>query len=163
MRRSLWFFGLAVIVFQTGCYSGSRPQHIGSVAPDFTVQDSDRRVTLSDLRGQVVVIHFWATWCSGCVEEIPSLVRMQQRMKNKGVTVVAVSIDEDGDAYHQFLKEYGINFVTVRDPAKRVSALYGTFLFPETYIIDRKGVLRRKFIGVADWNSVEIVEFLGRL
>src|SRR5277367_6803136 len=75
-----------------GCYSGSRPGRIGSAAPDFTVQDSDHKVTLSQFRGQVVVLNFWATWCPPCIEEMPSLVQMQERMKAKGVTVLAVSV-----------------------------------------------------------------------
>jgi cytochrome c biogenesis protein CcmG/thiol:disulfide interchange protein DsbE len=72
-----------------------RPPRIGAAAPDFTVHDSDRTVTLSQLKGQVVVLNFWATWCPPCVEEVPSLVQMQQRMKAKGVTVLAVSVDVD--------------------------------------------------------------------
>jgi cytochrome c biogenesis protein CcmG, thiol:disulfide interchange protein DsbE len=163
LRRSLFSSGLSVIFLLAGCYSGSRPKHIGSVATDFTLQDSDHKVTLSQFRGQVVVLNFWATWCPPCVEETPSLVGMQQRMKEKGVTVVAVSIDEDAGAYHRFLKDHGVNFLTVRDPNQKISALYGTFGWPETYIIDRKGVLRRKLVGPVDWNTPEVVQFLSTL
>src|SRR5579863_5590096 len=100
-RRSRRFSGaLAPILILTllmlaGCYSGSRPPRIGAAAPDFTVHDSDHTVTLSQFKGQVVVLNFWATWCPPCVEEMPSLVQMQQRMKSKGVTVIAVSLDVD--------------------------------------------------------------------
>jgi len=146
-----------------GCYSGSRPGHIGTNAPDFTVQDSDRKVTLSDLRGQIVVLNFWATWCPPCVEEMPSLVNLQQRMKAQGITVLAVSVDQDESAYHKFLKQYGVNLLTVRDPDEKSKNLYGTVKIPETYIIDRNGVLRRKFIGAVDWSEPEVVEFLSRL
>ena len=163
MARSLFSSVLFVTVLLIGCYRGSRPPHIGNLATDFNVQDSDHTVTLSQFRGQVVVLNFWATWCPPCLEETPSLVSMQQRMKDKGVTVVAVSIDEDDDAYHRFLKVHGINFVTVRDPAHKTSDLYGTFGWPETNINDRRGVLRRKFIGPVDWNSPEVVQFLSTL
>jgi cytochrome c biogenesis protein CcmG, thiol:disulfide interchange protein DsbE len=146
-----------------GCYSGSRPPRIGSPAPDFTVQDAERKVTLSQYRGQVVVLNFWATWCPPCVEETPSLVQMNDRLKNKGVTLVGVSVDVDGDAYHRFLKDHKIDYVTVRDANQKSNNLYGTFKFPETYIIDRNGTLRRKFIGAVDWNSREITEFLSKL
>lgn len=146
-----------------GCYSGSHPARIGSNAPDFTLQDSDRKVTLSQFRGQVVVLNFWATWCPPCIEETPSLVRMQARLKDKGVVVVAVSIDEDDAAYHKFLKDFGVNMVTVRDAARKTSSLYGTFGWPETYVIDRSGVIRRKFIGPVDWTSPEIVDYLSKL
>jgi cytochrome c biogenesis protein CcmG, thiol:disulfide interchange protein DsbE len=145
------------------CYSGSRPARIGSAAPDFTVQDSQNKITLSQFRGQVVVLNFWATWCAPCVEEIPSLVEMQRRMKAKGVTVLAVSVDVDEDAYHQFVKDHNVTLLTVRDPSGNSNHLYGTFKFPETYVIDRNGVMRRKFIGAVDWTEPDITEFLGKL
>jgi len=146
-----------------GCYGNGRPPRIGSNAPDFTVQDSDHKVTLSQFRGQVVVLNFWATWCPPCVEETPSLVRMQARLKDKGVVVLAVSIDDDDAAYHRFLKEYGVNMVTVRDEARKAATLYGTFGWPETFVIDQQGVVRRKFIGPVEWTSPEVTDYLGRL
>jgi peroxiredoxin len=127
------------------------------------VQDSDRKLTLTDYRGKVVVLNFWATWCPPCVEEMPSLVELQQRLKDKGVTVLAVSLDADEGAYHKFLKDHGVNLITVRDPDLKSSDLYGTFKYPETYIIDRSGILRRKFIGAVNWNDPEVVDFLGKL
>jgi peroxiredoxin len=161
VARTLVFIGFLLAL--TGCYSGSHPPRIGSTAPDFTVQDSDHKVTLSQFRGQVVVLNFWATWCPPCVEETPSLVKMQSRMKDKGVVVFAVSIDVDDAAYHKFLKDYGVNMVTVRDDAQRAASLYGTHGWPESYIIDRNGIIRRKFIGPVEWNSPEVTEFLSKL
>jgi cytochrome c biogenesis protein CcmG, thiol:disulfide interchange protein DsbE len=146
-----------------GCYSGTRPPRIGSTAPDFTVQDSQEKVTLSQYRGQVVVLNFWATWCAPCVEEIPSLVEMQRRMKSKGVTVIAVSVDVDENAYKQFVKDHNVNLLTIRDASQKSNQLYGTFKFPETYVVDRNGVMRRKFIGAVDWTAPDITEFLGKL
>ena len=151
---------LALLLF--GCYGGSRPPRIGSQAPDFTVQDAERKVTLSELRGKVVVLNFWASWCQPCIDETPSLVEMQHA-QDKGVTVLAVSIDDDDDAYHRFLNRYRVDLLTVRDARKASNAMYGTFKFPETYIIDRNGVMRRKFIGAVDWSSPEVVEFLTKL
>jgi len=127
------------------------------------VQDSDRKLTLADHRGKVVVLNFWATWCPPCVEEMPSLVELQQRLKDKGVIVLAVSLDADEAAYHKFLKDHGVNLLTVRDPDLKSSNLYGTFKYPETYIIDRNGILRRKFIGAVNWNDPEVVSFLEKL
>ena len=146
-----------------GCYSGGKPTRIGSNAPDFTVQDSDHKVTLSQFRGQVVVLNFWGTFCPPCIEETPSLVQMQKRLKDKGVVVLAVSIDADDNAYHKFLKDYKIDLVTVRDGAQKTSSLYGTFGWPETYVIDRNGTIRRKFIGAVDWSSPEITDYLSKL
>jgi cytochrome c biogenesis protein CcmG/thiol:disulfide interchange protein DsbE len=151
------------LLILSGCYSGSRPPRIGTAAPDFTLQDSQNTVMLSQFHGQVVVLNFWATWCAPCVEEIPSLVEMQRRMKAKGVTVLAVSVDVDEGAYKQFVKDHNVNLMTVRDPSGKSNGLYGTFKFPETYVIDRNGVMRRKFIGAVDWTEPEITEFLGKL
>jgi len=94
---------------------------------------------------------------------MPSLVEMQRRMKAKGVKVVAVSIDVDEGAYHQFLKQHGVDLLTVRDPQQKTPNLYGTHGWPETFIIDRNGVMRRKFIGAVDWTDPEITDFLGRM
>ena len=147
----------------TACYSGTRPPHIGTSAPDFTVQDSDRKVSLDEFRGKIVVLNFWATWCPPCVDEMPSLVQMQQKMKGKGVEVLAISVDADQNAYQNFLKNYKVDLLTVRDPNQKSNNLYGTFKFPETYVIDRQGILRRKFIGPIDWGQPEIVDYLGKL
>jgi len=147
----------------SGCYTGSRPPRIGSNAPEFTVQDSDRTVDLNQFHGQIVVLNFWATWCPPCVEEMPSLVEMQRHMKTKGVTVLAVSIDVDENAYRAFLKQHGVDLLTVRDPAQKTPALYGTHGWPETFIIDRNGMIRRKFIGAVDWTEPEITDYLSKL
>ena len=163
MKRCVAVLALSVCLLGTGCYTGSRPQHVGSAAKDFSLQDSDRRVNLNQFRGQVVVLNFWATWCPPCVEELPSLMNMQDRLRGRGVVVLGVSIDVDQDAYHRFLKQRSVNFLTVRDPEQKVAAMYGTAGWPETYIIDRQGVMRRKFIGPVDWNSPEVVQFLSKL
>jgi len=168
-RRKLthtWFvlsLALSATLLTSGCFSGSRPPRIGSAARDFTVQDSDRTVSLNQFRGQVVILNFWATWCPPCVQELPSIIAMQDRIRGKGIMVLGVSIDVDGDAYHRFLKLRNVNFLTVRDPEQKVAAMYGTTGWPESYIIDRQGVLRRKFVGPVDWNSPEVIDFLNKL
>jgi cytochrome c biogenesis protein CcmG, thiol:disulfide interchange protein DsbE len=155
---------IGLLAALVGCYNGGHPPRIGSNAPDFTVQDSDHKVTLSQFRGQVVVLNFWGTFCPPCIEETPSLVQMQSRLRDKGVVVLAVSIDEDDAAYHKFLKDYKLSsMTTVRDGAQKSSALFGTMGWPETYIIDRNGVIRRKFIGAVDWTSPSITDYLSRL
>ena len=162
MRCVSVLLGLSILLL-AGCYSGTRPAHIDSSAPEFTVQDADRKISLSDLRGKIVVLNFWATWCPPCIEEMPSLVQMQQRMSARGVTVLAVSVDVDESAYHRFLKAHNIELLTVRDPDQKTNSLYGTIKFPESYIIDRNGVVRRKFFGAVDWTQPEIVDFLNKL
>jgi cytochrome c biogenesis protein CcmG/thiol:disulfide interchange protein DsbE len=162
---------LALVLVLSGCYGHSKPSSINTPAPDFTIQDSERSVTLSQLRGKIVVLNFWATWCPPCVEEMPSLVQMQKKLQDKGVTVLAVSVDEDAGDYHKFLKDHNIDLLTVRESGQRtpngviapVSSRYGTIKVPETYIIDRNGTIRRKMIGAVNWGQAEIIEYLSRL
>ncbi len=125
--------------------------------------DADRTVSLKDLRGKVVVLNFWATWCPPCVEEMPSLVQMQRQLKDRGITVLAVSVDDDARLYHSFLEKNKVDLLTVRDPRQQSNELYGTFKFPESYIIDRQGMLRRKFIGAVDWTKPDVVDYLSKL
>jgi cytochrome c biogenesis protein CcmG, thiol:disulfide interchange protein DsbE len=158
-----WLLSIGLLAGLIGCYSGGHPSRIGANAPDFTLQDSDHKVTLSQFRGQVVVLNFWGSFCPPCIEETPSMVQMQSHFKDKGVVVLGVSIDEDDAAYHKFLKDFKVNMVTVRDGAQKASSLYGTFGWPETYVIDRNGIVRRKFIGAVDWTSPEITDYLSKL
>ena len=154
---------LTPVILMIACYPNELPRHIGLSAPNFTIQDSDRSLALDKFRGQVVVLNFWASWCAPCIAETPSLVRMQERLKSKGVVVIAVSVDEDEQAYHKFLQEYHVNFLTVRDPSQRIQHLYGTEKIPETYIIDRSGILRYKRVNSQDWTSAELLQLLGSL
>lgn len=155
----------------SGCYAHSKPTDINIPAPDFTIKDADHSVSLSQFRGKIVVLNFWATWCPPCVEEIPSLVGLQKKLQGTDVSILAVSVDDDAGDYHKFLKDYNVDFPTVRETGQRtdtgviapVSSRYGTYKVPETYIIDRQGIIRRKFIGAVDWNQAEIIEYLKRL
>ena len=122
MRRFFLLWMLAATLLTSACVSGSRPTRIGAAAREFTVQDSERTVSLNQFRGQVVILNFWATWCPPCVEELPSMIAMQDRVRAKGIVVLGVSIDVDDDAYHRFLKLRNVNFLTVRDPEQKVAA-----------------------------------------
>jgi len=158
---------LSTIVFAlflgsvVGCDRGSHPSQVGQRAPDFTVSDSGRTVRLDSFKGKVVVLNFWATWCAPCIQELPTLIAMQRRVPD--VVVLAVSIDEDAAAYRQFITDNHIDLLTVRDAEKKSSKLYGTERYPETYIIDQDGVIRRRFIGAQNWMSPEILNYLRAL
>jgi thiol-disulfide isomerase/thioredoxin len=151
---------LALLVV-TGCDRGSHPGNIDKPAPQFIIGDSSRTVDLNKLRGRVVVLNLWATFCAPCIEELPSLLALQRQMPD--LAVVAVSMDTDPDIYRRFLVQHHVDVLTVRDEDQRVNALYGTVQIPETYIIDRQGVLRRKFIGAQNWTSPEIIGYLSKL
>lgn len=160
MRRIRAALVLGLLV-AAGCDRGSHPGNIGKPAPQFVVGDRSRTVDLSKLRGRVVVLNLWATFCAPCIEELPSLLALQRQMPD--LAVVAVSMDTDPDIYQRFLVQHHVDVLTVRDEDQRVNALYGTAQIPETYIIDRQGVLRRKFIGAQNWTSPEITSYLSKL
>ena len=152
---------LALLALLTACDRGAQPRFVAKPAPDFTVQDSDRRIALSDLKGKVVVLNFWATWCPPCVEEMPSLVRMQQNLRASDIVVFAVSVDVDEAIYKKFLNDYNAKeLLTVRDPEQVGAKLYGTTGFPETFIIDRSGVVQRKLVGPINWTSPDMTNYL---
>lgn len=93
---------------------------------------------------------------------MPSLVQLQKQLGDK-VVILAVSEDADDAAYKQFVRDHNVDLLTVRDAKNSANTLYGTFQFPETYVIDKDGVIRRKFIGAADWTNPEIIEYLNKL
>lgn len=133
----------------------------GDLAPDFRiVTDSGRTMTRSDFGGKLLVLNFWASWCPPCVEETPSLNAFQQQMKGDGVVVLAVSIDANEKLYKQFIERYKVLFNTARDPEANISASYGTFQIPESYIIDQTGHVREKIISNTNWMDPE---FLARV
>jgi thiol-disulfide isomerase/thioredoxin len=161
VKRVLFFAFAALMLASVAC-KNDKPAQIGTQAPDFTVSDGQKTVSLSQFRGKPVVLNFWATWCPPCVEEVPSIVAMQKEMGDK-IVVLAVSIDVDNDAYTQFTAKRMPGVLTVRDGDQKVSSLYGTYGWPETYIIDPNGVIRRKLIGAQDWTSPEMIDYLSKL
>jgi cytochrome c biogenesis protein CcmG/thiol:disulfide interchange protein DsbE len=159
--RRIWAGLVLGTLLAAGCDRGSHPGNIDKPAPLFVLSDGTRTANLIKLRGRVVLLNFWASYCAPCIEELPSLLALQKQMP--GIEVVAVSIDQDPDVYRRFLVEHHVNVLTLRDEEQRVNALYGTVQIPETYIIDKQGVLRRKFIGAQNWTSPEIMDYLSRL
>ena len=131
--------------------------------PDFTFTDQGREQRLADLRGHVVVLNFWATWCPPCVAEMPSLERLHKQLGPRGLVVLGISVDSDPDAYQKFLRNLNITFINHRDPERRISSLYGTFMYPETYIVDAQGRLVRKVIGALEWDDPQVVALLTEL
>ncbi|GAA3763007.1 TlpA family protein disulfide reductase [Terriglobus aquaticus] len=149
------------LLVASGCNRGDHPQQVSQQAPDFVVRDGARTVRLQDYRGKTVVLNFWATWCAPCLDELPSLQQMQQQVPQ--VQVLAVSIDDDPVAYADFLKQYKLKLFSVRDGSEGANLRFGSIRVPETFVIDRNGVIRRKFVGPQDWTSPEIESFLTKL
>ena len=123
-------------------------------APDFTLPDAaGRKVSLKDFRGKVVFLNFWATWCESCREEMPSMERLYQEFKSKGLEIVAVNVKDKRPAALAFVKELKLNYPVLLDADGDVGLLYGSFGLPVTYLVDRKGVLLARLWGPADWHS----------
>jgi cytochrome c biogenesis protein CcmG/thiol:disulfide interchange protein DsbE len=135
----------------------------GGSAPQFSIStDGGTKITPTSFGGKVLVLNFWATWCPPCIEEIPSLNAFQKRFAGSGVKVVAVSIDKNPAKYRAFLERIPVTFETARDPDADISAAYGTFQIPETYII-KDGRVLRKFGNAEDWSSADVTKYVESL
>jgi peroxiredoxin len=151
----------------TACNRGARPAQTGKVAPDFSLNDGTTSVHLAGYRGKVVLLNFWGTWCTPCLEELPSLVQLHHQMPSLQIVGVAVPPDEgtaeDPAAFKTFIAQHHIDFTTVRDTNESAPNLFHTDMWPETYVIDRKGIIRSKFVGPQNWTSPEMLSFLKSL
>lgn len=134
----------------------------GDPAPEFSITaDNGRTISLPNFGGKVLVLNFWATWCPPCVEETPSLSQFAAQYADKGVVVLAISVDRDANAYRRFLDRFKPAFLTKRED--KLHADYGTFMYPETYIIDAKGKVVEKFAEEVDWTSPKVTALVNSL
>lgn len=128
-----------------------------SVPPGFSVITAKgAKITAANIGGKALVLHFYASWCEPCQEEAPSINEFAKKVADAGVVVLGVAADRDENSYQRFLKKYDISFETVRDPAADLSASFGTFKYPETYVIDRQGKVVEKFIGEGKWDDDQV-------
>jgi len=153
----LGFAALVLVALVIPTYRQGEPSIARKSAENLDITLGGRSAHLSDLKGKVVVLNFWASYCGSCVEEIPSLDRLQQRIKSRGGVVLGISIDEDPTPYEKFLVDHPIGFPTYCQRNKKVSLAYGTSMIPETYVIDRQGQIARKIIGPQQWDSAEML------
>jgi peroxiredoxin len=153
------FAAVVVVLFAMPSYRQGEASIAGKTAQDFPLELAGKPGHLSDLRGKVVVLNFWASWCPPCVEETPALNRLQKYIASRNGVVLGVSVDEDPAAYEKFLKEYAVVFPTFREPTRKLALDYGTPVFPDTYIIDRHGKILRKFFSAQRWDSQEMLAY----
>jgi cytochrome c biogenesis protein CcmG/thiol:disulfide interchange protein DsbE len=134
---------------------GTKIIHEGDLAPEFRLQALNGSVvSLADFRGKVVMVHFWATWCPPCVEEMPMIEQLSRALGSADFKILAVSVDEGGaGAVAEFMQRNGLSLPALLDPGRSIASLYGTFKFPETYILDRRGVVKYKAIGPRNWTA----------
>ena len=150
------------------------PVEVGTIAPDFAARDlSGKPVTLEDLRGEVVLLNIWATWCPPCREEMPSMERLHRALEPEGLRVVAVSIDAApgsvdpsgrlGGDIPGFAREMGLTFTMWHDPDGSIQRTYRTTGVPESFVIDRSGTIIKKVIGPWEWDSAASIDLFRRL
>ena len=164
--RQQWSIVAAIVVVLGGAlFAASRllgdqlyPVSVGSKAPPFraaTVDAAPRTQTLADYKGQVVLLNIWGTFCLPCREEMPAIEKLHQAMAAQGLKVVAISMDDPGfeEKIRAFVKEFGLSFQILYDPSGRIVNDYQTTGVPETFVIARDGIIRKKVIGASDWNS----------
>lgn len=163
-RRQWTIVGGVLAVLAVGLLVASRtmkdelfPVTVGSDAPDFRakVLGENRYKTLADYKGQVVLLNIWATWCTPCQAEIPSLQRLYAAYGAKGLKLVAVSIDDyvSEDSIKAFAKNFGVTFEVLHDSTHSIERAYQATGYPETFVIGREGTIRRRWIGPDDWSS----------
>ncbi|HXM95910.1 MAG TPA: TlpA disulfide reductase family protein [Candidatus Dormibacteraeota bacterium] len=145
-----------LVAFALPSYRQGEASIAGKPAQNFSLELAGKPQHLSDFKGKVVVLNFWATWCPPCVEETPALNRLQRYIDARGGMVLGVSVDDDAAAYEKFLTDQAVSFPTYRDPTKKSAREYGTSIYPETYIIDRRGKIARKVIGPQQWDSPDM-------
>jgi cytochrome c biogenesis protein CcmG/thiol:disulfide interchange protein DsbE len=165
---------VVLILFGAGRYFLSdeiAPVGVGARAPGFSAVTLDPKPvtkTLDDYLGQVVLINIWATWCAPCRVEMPSIEKVHNAYAAKGLKVVAISVDDPGadSLVRDFVKEYKLSFEVLHDTGGqegKVSRDYQTTGYPETVIIGRDGVIRKKLLGATDWNSPQNRALIERL
>jgi thiol-disulfide isomerase/thioredoxin len=162
--RDFRYFLLAlasILILPAGCDRGSHPEQLAKQAPNFTIVDGSKTIRLTDYRGKVVVLNFWASWCAPCLEELPSLIDLQKQMPQ--IVVLGVDFNDNADAYRQFLIDNHVDLLTIHDESQQSNLAFGTARPPETYVIDSGGKIRRKFIGPQDWTNPEIMNYLKNL
>jgi thiol-disulfide isomerase/thioredoxin len=158
----------AVLMMVAGCSKKNEPVRSEvavrekSPAAEVTVNSlKNVPLKLSELKGKVVLLNFWATWCPPCREEIPSMMKLNSAMAGKPFQMVAVSVDEGGvPAIEAFFKESGLSLPAYTDPDGKAARTYGVTGVPETFVIDKNGILIKKVIGPLAWDSADTISFL---
>jgi peroxiredoxin len=174
-RKQLAIGALVVGVVCAVAYSATRylrhelfPVELGSKAPDFTALTLDsipKPKRLAEYRGQVVMINVWATWCLPCRVEMPSIEALHKAYGPKGLKILAVSIDDPGtdSTIRAFAKQYALTFEILHDPKGEITDLYDISGYPETFILGKDGVIRKKLMSATDWNSPDARALVDRL
>ncbi|MEW6116437.1 MAG: TlpA disulfide reductase family protein [Nitrospirota bacterium] len=160
LAASLFF--AAFILCSASFVSAANP---GSPAPAFTLTDiSGKKISLSELKGKVVLLNFWATWCGPCKAEMPALNRLYIELKDKGFVILAVSLDTAEKPVKSFIAEKKLAFPVLMDSDKELSFdLYAVMGLPTTFIIDKKGIIVERILGDREWDAPQMKDKILKL
>jgi cytochrome c biogenesis protein CcmG, thiol:disulfide interchange protein DsbE len=155
--RSVVFIVVVSAIAAVLLYSQADPVGVkeGERAPEFAVRDGARELRLSDLRGDVVFLNFWASWCAPCVEEMPDMELIHRAFRDRKFRMIAVSADAEKRTVTDFLEQQGLTLPAYVDAKRKISEKYGVFAFPETFIIDATGRVVKHYIGPRRWARPE--------
>jgi peroxiredoxin len=130
----------------------------GLEVPNFAFPDiNGKQISLSDHRGKVVLVNVWATWCPPCRQEMPSMQRLYEKFKGENFEILAVSIDSEGrEAVAPFMQKMHLTFPALLDPGETIRPLYGITGVPESFLVDKRGVLLEKIVGPMNWATPEV-------
>lgn len=148
------------LFFNAGCENIGGPaktgkMEIGKAAPDFVLQDASGKVwKLSTLKGKVVFVNFWATWCKPCRDEMPSMEALNKSMAGKPFQMLSIAFNDDLDMAKSFAQSLGATFPVLGNSGEELTQAYMITGVPETFLIDADGILKHKFLGPYDWNSL---------
>ncbi|MGO9015767.1 MAG: redoxin domain-containing protein [Dissulfurispiraceae bacterium] len=134
-------------------------KNINQQAPEFALKDiNGNTLSLSSYKGRVVLLNFWATWCPSCREEMPSLNKLSQKLKNRNFSIIEVSADRSVSDVKDYLRKHPSDCTVVVDDSLSVSrSLYKVFVLPTSFLIDKKGIIVKKYYGGEDWDGSEMV------
>lgn len=165
-KRSVICISLLLLLALSACQlKNDKHPEKGKSAADFTIHDLEgKTVMLSQFKGKVVMLNFWATWCPPCREEMPSMEALYRKFnKNPDFIMLAVSIDNDAETVREFVKKNNYTLPVFHDANKNAGSRYGITGVPDTFLIDRNGIIREKVIGPFDWMDPKVVSFIDGL
>lgn len=169
MSRLVLFIVLLVVVGGAAYIYTNLPSTTsvvaGDLAPDFQLEDTEgNQVSLAGLRGKVVLVNFWATWCPPCIEEMPSMEKLNEVMAGGDFVMLAINTEQNGRSLvPEFLKKSPYTFPILYDDKGVAQQLYGVYKFPESFIVGKDGTVVEKIIGPLNWSSPETIKFLKNL
>ena len=153
--------GAALLLLRGG---GADPVERGSAAPGFALPRLDGApLSLAELRGRVVLVNFWATWCKPCEDEMPAMERLYRTHRDAGFELLAISVGEAPEPVRTFRDRLGLSFPILLDTDKSVAQAWQTFRYPESYLLDQRGVVVERYVGPRPWDREDYLARVGRL